>query len=280
MGIFGGSSKIELALSQTSFLPGAEFTCRVDLRQIDGKARRAFVEFGYRNTYEYEGEIETSDHTSYDISTRETTRMRTTDWVGKQTVELCSGSPVPGTYDAAFLVPESGPPSVAKTVEWKVRAVIERDRGSDTKVESGVVVGTRPGMLESRTQSPPASSTIVPMTLEVATREVYRGNVLAGHLTAWPTVPIQTKGLRVQLVGEREEQDEIDHRKVHSPVPVTGPFLLHPGDPLSVPFQILIPATIEPSFQAWHNEQHWYLEAVVDISRGSDETARIELVVM
>ena len=44
-------------------------------------------------------------------------------------------------------------------------------------------------------------------------------------------------------------------------------------------FAIEVPAGSPPSFRAFHNEQHWYVEGVIDVKRASDPVVRAEVVV-
>ncbi|WP_329482620.1 hypothetical protein OG555_10500 [Kribbella sp. NBC_01484] len=117
------------------------------------------------------------------------------------------------------------------------------------------------------------------MTVELATRELRPGGILAGTVTANPTVEGVTRGLRVQLVSERHEQDGIVERGVEAVVTLTGEADLRPGVSISSPFQIAGPADPAPCWDAEYNSQHWYLEVVADLPFMRDEVTRIELLV-
>jgi hypothetical protein len=84
----------------------------------------------------------------------------------------------------------------------------------------------------------------MPMTVELTTRELRPGGTLAGTVTANPTVEQNTRGLRVQLVSERHEQDDIVVRDVEAVVTLTGEADLRPGVSISSPFQIAAPADL------------------------------------
>jgi hypothetical protein len=134
-------------------------------------------------------------------------------------------------------------------------------------------------MLAHRTQTPTEHAAEIPMTVELTTRELRPGGILAGTVTANPTVGQDTRGLRVQLVSERHEQDGIVERDVEAVVTLTGEAELRPGVSISSPFQIAAPADPAPCWDAKYNSQHWYLEVVADLPMMRDEVTRIELLV-
>src|SRR5512132_789538 len=98
-------------------------------------------------------------------------------------------------------------------------------------------------------------------------------------MTANPTVELDTRGLRVQLVRERHEQDGIVGRDIEAVVTLTGEAELPPGVPISAPFKIALAADAAPCWDAKYNSQHWYLEGVADLPMMRDEVTRIELLV-
>jgi hypothetical protein len=116
------------------------------------------------------------------------------------------------------------------------------------------------------------------MTIEVATRELHGGGTLSGTVTAIPTVQHRTRGLRVQLVRERHEHGIVD-REITASTALIGEYELRPGEPITAPFEIALAADASPCWEAEHNSQHWYLEAVVELPMRSDEVTRIELLV-
>jgi hypothetical protein len=181
---------------------------------------------------------------------------------------------------AAWPSRASAPPSVAGTVDWEVRVIVERRRGLDTWAEARLVVQAAPGVLAHRMETPTESAiVIIPMTVELATRELRPGGNLAGTVTANPTVAGWIRGLRVQLVRERHEQDGIVERDVEAVVTLTGEADVRPGGSIFSPFQIAAPADPAPCWDAKYNSEHWYLEVVADGPMMRDEVTRIELLV-
>jgi hypothetical protein len=163
----------------------------------------------------------------------------------------------------------------------EVRAIVERRRGLDTWAEARLVVQAAPGVLAHRMETPTESGTEIPMTVELATRELRPGGILAGTVTANPTVEGWIRGLRVQLVRERHEQDGIVERYVEAEtvVTLTGEADVRPGVSIFSPFQIAAPADPVPCWDARYNSEHWYLEVVADVPMMRDEVTRIELLV-
>lgn len=262
---FGRKTPVQLTVEPSTVTAGEEITCRVDVGKIDAKVQGGQVGLCYLNTYSQRRD---SDEDS-----------STTESVTVQTVPLFAGPPEPGQRVVRLRLPKDAPPSVADTVEWEVFAIVDRRRGLDAWEEVPLVVQAAPGMLAHRMQTPTESSTEIPMTVELATRELRPGGILAGTVTATPTVEGVTRGLRVQLVSERHEQDGIVERDVEAVATLTGEADLRPGVSILSPFQIAGPADPAPCWEAKYNSQHWYLEVVADLPFMRDEVTRIELLV-
>ena len=266
---FGRKTPVQLTVEPSTVAAGEEIICRVDVGKIDAKVQGGRVELGYLNSY---------CRVSRD-SAGEDSEGWTTEWVPVQTVPLFAGTPEPGQRVFSLCLPQEAPPSVDAAVAWEVRAIVDRRRGFDAWDEAPLVVQAAPGMLAHRTQTPTEHATEIPMTVELTTRELRPGGILAGTVTANPTVAQHTRGLRVQLVSERHEQDSIVERDVEAVVTLTGDAELRPGVSISSPFQIAAPADPAPCWDAKYNSQHWYLEVVADLPMVRDEVTRIELLV-
>ena len=262
---FGRKTPVQLTVEPSTVTAGEEIICRVDVGEIDAKVQGGLVGLSYMNTYSQRPDSD-GDST-------------TTAAVMVQTVPLFAGPPEPGRRVVRLRLPKDAPPSVEDTVEWEVWATVDRRRGLDTWEDVPLVVQAAPGVLAHRMQTPTESSTEIPMTVELATRELRPGGILAGTVTATPTVEGVTRGLRVQLVSERHEQDGIVERDVEAVVTLTGEADLRPGVSISSPFQIAGPADPAPCWDAKYNSQHWYLEVVADLPFRRDEVTRIELLV-
>jgi len=267
--LFGRKTPVQLTVEPPRVIAGEEIICRVDIGEIDAKVQGGRVELGYENTY-----VEGFRDSDGDSST-----SRTTEWVPVQTVPMFAGAPAPGRQVVRLRLPKDAPPTVADTVEWQVQAIVDRRRGLDAWAEAPLVVQAAPGVLAHRTQTPPESSTEIPMTVELATRELHPGGILTGTVTANPTVELDTRGLRVQLVRERHEQDGIVEHDLGAVVALTGESELRPGGPISAPFKIALAADADQCWEAKYNSQHWYLEAVADLPMMRDEVTRIEMLV-
>ena len=264
---FGRKTPVQLTVEQSMVTAGEEIICRVDVGTLDAKVQGGRVELGYLNTYSRR-----SRDTDGDSSAGWTTQS-----VPVQTVPLFAGTPAPGQRVFRMRLPKDAPPSVADAVEWQVRAIVDRRRGLDARDEAPLVVLAAPGALAHRMQTPAESATGIPMTVELATRELRPGGILAGTATANPTVEGDTRGLRVQLVRERHEQDGIVDRDVEAVETLTGEAELRPGVSISSPFQIAAPTELAPCWDAKYNSEHWYLEVVADLPMMRDEVTRIEL---
>jgi hypothetical protein len=268
MPLFGPTTEVRLSVEPSTVSAGEEIVCRVDIGEIDPKVQGGRVEFGYENTYECHGRD--SDGSS---------RPEDTDWVSVQTAPLFAAPAVPGPRVVHFQIPLDAPPTVDYAVEWLVRAIVERRKGRNATAEQTVTVHAAPAALTHRTRTPPESSSDIPLTVELATRELRRGGTLTGTISAIPAVALDARGLRVQLVSERHEHDGIVNSDVETVVAVTGKIALRAGQPITAPFAITLDPEASPCWQAKNNSQHWYLEAVIDLPMRQDKTTRIELLV-
>ena len=277
MPLFGARTEVKLGIEALTVTVGEEIVCRVDVGEIDPNVQGGRVELGYQNTYRGYHRDSDGDEVNATFYT----------WVDVQTVPLFAGAPTRGPRVVRLRIPEDAPPSVKSAVEWQVVAIVDRRRARDSRAKAHLVVNPAPGAPAHRVRVPeelpediPAE---IPMTIDLATPELRRGGTLTGTVTAHPSEEMpeeeHVRGLRVQLVRERQEQDGIDDHKVEAKVPITGELTLRPGQPISAPFQIVLAADAEPCFEARYNSQHWYLEAIVDIPRAPDVVSRVELLV-
>jgi hypothetical protein len=280
--LFGARTEVKLGIEALTVTAGEEIVCRVDVGEIDPKVEGGRVELGYENTYRGYYRDSDGDEVKATLCT----------WVDVQTVPLFAGAPTRGPRVVRLRIPEDAPPTVKSAVEWQVVAIVDRRRARDSRAKGHLVVNPAPGAPAHRV---PVPETLpddmladISMTIVLATPELRRGGTLTGTVIARLTeelpeeeLPeeVNARGLRVQLVRERQEQDGIEDHKVEAKVPIMGEFTLRPGQPISVPFQIALAADAEPCFEARYNSQHWYLEAIVDIPRWPDEVSRVELLV-
>jgi len=267
---FGRKTPVKLTVEPSTVIAGDEIICRVDVGKLDAKVQGGRVELSYLNTYSRFSRD--SDGGSSD--------GWTTESVPVETIPMFAGTPAPGERIFHVRLPRDAPPSVADAVEWHVRAVVDRRRALDAWDEAPLVVQAAPGMLAGRMETPTEAATDIPMTVELSARELRPGGTLAGTVTANPTIEGGMRGLRVQLVRERHEQDGIVDREVEAVVALTGETELRPGASIFSPFEITAPEDAAPCWEAKYNSEHWYLEVVADIRMTRDEVTRIELLVV
>jgi len=262
---------VKLSVEPPEVTAGDEVACRAEVKEADPRVQGGRVELGYENTYLV---------VAIDAQGVQRDRWRS-NWVPAQTVPLFAGAPPQGPQVVHLRVPEDGPPTVAGTVEWQVRAIVDRHRGLDARAKVPLVVRAAQGALAYRTRSPAESSTgtKVAIAVDLATRELHPGGTLTGIVTANPAVYLDLCGLRVQLARTQIGENRTVRRCVETKVPLVEELTLEPGKPVSVPFEIALAADASPCFEARYNMQRWWLEAVIDIPLGRDYVTRIELLV-
>jgi len=251
---------------------GEDVECHIDVLDIDKKVRAGWVELGYDNTHE-------TSSTDTDGHSR---TVETTDWVPVQTVSLFEGGVRRGDTVIHFAVPARGPSTVSNVIAWRVRALLDRQHGRDVSAEAELLVRPAPGMLRDRLITPAEMSTEIPITIEVANRELQPGGRLTGSVMVASSKTRKIRGLRVQLTRRRHDHApgfSSKEHAVHAEVRLTDKRELRSGEPLTIPFEIVLPADAPECWEAEYNSQHWYLEAVADIPLRRDEISRIELLV-
>ena len=249
----------------------------IDIGKPDKKVQGARLELVYQNTYREE-ERDVS-HDSDDIGDGRRTVTKRTDVVAAMIPLFEDGTVQAGRIDREIVVPHDAPGSAADTVEWKLRAVVDRKMGNDAEAEEPFTVLSNPDALRSWAESSMPPSERVRMMLDVPTRLVKPGDTINGTLRIAPVQPVEGRGVRVQLKRDRRDQDNKGEEDTPVTVQLTGEGAMPAGADETLPFTLQVPADAPPSFRAQYNEQHWFVEGVIDVARALDPVVRLEIVV-
>jgi hypothetical protein len=260
---------LALTLPTAQAVAGEELQVTAALPAADRHAHAARVELAYRNTYRHD--VRDPGETSI----RGT--VKTTDDVIVDRHEITLGEE-PATSEVQLRVPLSAPGTVAGIVEWEVRLIVDRHHARDHRTTQPLTVLAPADALADRAQQPAVGNADW-MELEVTTRLARPGDTLRGHLNLRPTEAVHGRAVRVQLRRRRDDPDANVDQHVEAEVTLLGKGDLAAGMPQSLPFEITVPATATPSFDAAHNRQQWWLEGVVDIPHHVDKTHGVEIVV-
>jgi hypothetical protein len=283
MSIFARSD-LTIAVHPGPLPAGARFGVRVDIPEVDEKVQGGTVQLCQVSTYrEHHEETcslgESCRRSGGGSRYHSHTETRTTvDRSVQQEHDLFSGPPAPLSRVFDFDLPDDASPSVPHLLSWQVRVEVPRWRGRDRSEQVELqVVGTPETVLTCQHEQPVLRGPN-PMTVQLRYQRFHRGGLVEGTVTVHPTVPLQTRGLRVQLT--RVVSDILvaeQHATVEALLPITGAFGYLPGQPFQVPFAIAFPPDPSPCCTAVGRAQHWYLEIVADVPFGEDELVRVPL---
>lgn len=267
MGLFGGRTELALELDGHDVVAGAAVVARVRVGEPDKKARGARVELRYRNTFEAL-DFDDDDDRPTPGTRREDVVVLSRPIGDGQTVP-------PGEHVVELTVPAGAPGTAPGTVDWSVRAVVDRKLGGDVEATAPLTVRVPAAQLQGWAQEPPQAGSDV--TVELGSRQARPGQELTGTVTIAAGATVRS--VRARLRRVRSDQDGQVDQAVPVEVVLASAPELAAGGPASVPLTLRVPDDAPPSFQAQHNQQHWYLEVVVDRPRAVDDVARLQVVV-
>lgn len=272
MGLFssGEPTALELVLDRGDVVSGQAVEGRLRIGEPDGKARDGRVDLLYVNTYRYDTRDSDGDRV---------TRTRREDVVVASLPLLQDGALRTGDVRLALPVPPTAPGSAPESVDWLVRAVVDRKMASDVVVEAPLLVRVPAEPLLAWSQSPPLVPPGCVVELQVASRVVAPGAQLSGTLVLRAVEDVKARTVRVQLRSVRDDPDGNETDVDAGQAVVSGELELAAGEARAFPFALQVPPGAPPSYAALRNTHHWLLEGVVDRPWSSDLVGRVELVV-
>ena len=268
MPLFGGTrTDVEIALDRDTVVAGEEVVASLDVGELDKKVQAVRVELGYRNTYKEDDTDADGDRTT--STTREDVVVH-----GEQ-LPLESGTPT-----VTLFVPPDAPGSAPDSVDWFVKAVVDRKRARDASAQTPLTVLAPLEPLAAWAERAPEVEGRCLMELSASSRVVRPGETITGTLRISAQEEISARAVRVQLRRRRDDPDRNTDEDDKTRIELGGQASLAPGQQHALDFSIQVPGDAAPSFRAQHNEQHWYLEGIIDVKRSSDPTIRLEILVV
>lgn len=270
MGLFDKKTEVDVRVDDDEVVAGGVVVAHADFGEPDKKAQGARIELGYRNRYQEDDQNSDGDTIT---STTSSDVIR-----ASQQISL-DGALGTAPVRAELTVPADAPGSAADTVDWFVRAVVDRKLARDANASLPLTVRVPADPLASWADSPPETDGACRFELDPSTRVVRPGDRITGTLRVVAEKPISARCVRVQLHRKRFDPDHNRTVDDKTRVELCGETDLRPGEELVLPFDIGVPPGAAPSFRAKHNHLHWYLEGVVDVPRHSDPTISLEVLV-
>lgn len=266
LGLFGKKLQLRMEIDQ-QVVAGRPLEVRWSADGQDDKVRGGRLELSYRNRFLHQTD-DSEGHSS---------QSKRTVTVPVQTLELFTGQPPAGEQRATLELPPT-PATAPKGVEWHVQLVMDRP-GRDVSVERVIDVLAPADGLEQWSSAPATSSGAeCSIDMRVEPRTYRPGEVVRGTVDIRPTASVSARGIRVDLVRRRNEQDGIVKTESTS-VELASKMELSPTQPLQYNFEIAVPADASPSFKAERNSQYWLVQCVVDRRMKTDFVGAVEIVV-
>jgi hypothetical protein len=257
MGLFG-----------TTIVAGAPLTVRWSAGDADPKVRSGRLELAYDNRYSY---------SVSDVDGNDKTKHRTRRVVAV-THELFTGAPQPGEHETTIVVPTT-PASAPDAVTWFVRLVLDRS-GHDPSVERELVVtASSDGLAEWSSSEPLGTRGAFDIRIDAAPRVVRAGDTVRGTIDLSTERDVKARSIRVELLRRRCEENGIKKDHVEQSVTLEKGSSLAADQRRQLAFELPIVDVGGPSFDAEHNSQHWYVQAVIDRRMVADFAAQAEIVV-
>jgi sporulation-control protein spo0M len=246
------------------FAPGTSFTATVEAINPDSKARGIRVELGYVNTYQtYDRD---SDGHRY--------KKTTTSWVRASLVRLPLER---GRRPVRFEIPLHFPPTVPGMVDWRIRAVLDRERGFDKTAEISIIVLTHRGMYSDQPLAAPVLAPGIHLWLEThQVLHLHRGDVLRGKVMARPQRSVKLRGIRLDLVQVTESR-EVREQHTSATIPLCGPMHTEVGQQWTMPFELLLSGSLPPTGVAAYSTLSYQLDIVADIPMAIDEVTHVPI---
>ncbi len=279
MGLFTRSPDVEVTVTPAVVTPRQTVTATVSTTAPVHNVTAARLEWGYTNFFRYHwagrsdsmaAQGNDSLSTIGDVGTNYGGDRDTDEWVAVTRVELpiATGEFTGGT--SSFRVPSWAPGSSKLIAAWSCRLVVERaGRDIDEHSEFTVKIGQSDVPDFDHLDEPVevlsgAAETVIDIVLP--TRIFVAGAPIRGHTVLTPTIDLPDGDLAMSWQRRRAS-----HPLTRNPSEggsLDGPIVqldkripLRAGVPITVAFEIPLPADAPPTAAAVHSSMDWYVQA-------------------
>ncbi len=276
MGLFSRKPTVEVTVSPTIVSPRQTVTATVTTTApVDG-VTSATLNWGYTNFYRYHwaGRADSAAAAMNDdlsmtgeVGTNYGGDRGTEDWVSVTNVELPIATSEFSGGSSQFRIPSWAPASSNEIARWSCRLTVER-AGRDINQDSDftVLIGRQDvdDVLDPVERYDGSGETVIDIVLPSA---VYAaGEPIRGQVVLTPTKDLPDGDLRVSLQYEQESHpltrrpcasgwSDATTLRLGKGIP------LRAGAPLSLPFELLVPADAAPTAAAVHSSMSWCVAA-------------------
>jgi hypothetical protein len=276
VGLFNRSADVEIVMSPEVVIPRQVVTATVTAAKAIDKVTAARLEWGYTNFFQYHwaGKADSAaakaSETMWvtgDVGTNAGGDRDTDEWVCVTKVDLPIAT---GEFDGGswtFRVPSWAPASSKSIARWSARLVVERGgRDVDTHGEFIVKIGPADVVFEEEPMEVLSGAAETVIDIVLPTSVFVAGEAIRGQAVLTPTVNLPDGDLAVSWQRRRAS-----HPLTRNPSPgqsLDGPIValgkkipLRAGMPITIPFEIPLPADAPPTSAAVHSSMDWYVQA-------------------
>jgi sporulation-control protein spo0M len=239
----------------------------------DLKIQKGLFALVCKEEYEYryesrstdsEGNTETDIRSSWGSDERKVFEQA---FLGETTIRAGSTQ----TFQFEVPLPSNAPPTCAEAkivrVHWWLKATLDRKLAADVEAKTEIRVltllahGTGPRQEYGRSNEFDQAE----MVFALPGGEFALGETVSGQLVVRPKKSFDVSGIRLELV-EREyvPRDEGNVREAVTKVKLADKMKLQPGQDLTYPFSVAIPANSPVTIDAPHSSVTWFLRGVLD----------------
>ena len=278
----GGKAIVTVTLDRPMlpYFAGETVQARVTIQgQKDLKIQEARVQLVCREEYQYKYE---SRHTDSDGRTHTSDETKwTTDEIVVQQQQLMKEGTIPASFNQTFEfvapIPAGSPPTCdggkIVRVKWMVRATLDRKLAGDTETTADLLVFSAPpgqaaGAGEYGFSNDPGDAE---MSLFLPGKEFAAGDTIQGQLLVRPQKAFDASEVRVELSRlENVPRDRGNQYREAKAIKVAGKTRLEPGQTLTLPFSVPIPASAPVTGQTRNSSVSWQVSGILARSLRSD----------
>ena len=276
MSLFNRPPAVTVEVFPAMAAPRQVVTARVTTgRRID-RVSAAALEWGYTNFYRYHwagrsdsaaAQANDSLWLSGDVGTNAGGDRNTDEWVSVAKTDLAVVESEFSGGSATFRVPSWAPASSPEIARWSCRVTVERaGRDVDEHGEFAVRVGRGDVTAEDAPTEVVAGDSETVIEIDLVAAVFAAGETIRGQVRLAPT-----KDLPDADVGVCWQRCRESHPLTRTPSPsgaYAGPILglgkripLRAGVPVTLPFELPLPADAPPTARAVHSSMNWFVQA-------------------
>ena len=276
MGLFNRSADVEIVMSPDVLIPRQVVTATVTAAKAIDKVSAARLEWGYTNFFQYhwaghaDSAAAKASETMWmtgDVGTNAGGDRDTDEWVCVTRVDLPIATSEFTGGSWTFKVPSWAPASSQSIARWGARLIVERGgRDIDTYGEFTVKIGPGDVVFEDEPMEVLSGAAETVIDIVLPTSVFVAGEAIRGQAVLTPTMDLPDGDLAVSWQRRRAS-----HPLTRNPspgqaldgriVPLGKGIKLRAGVPITLPFEIPLPADAPPTSAAVHSSMDWYVLA-------------------